>query len=266
MQDKSSQGEKMKAKKQYSFRSVLLCAATITTLSGCDRTPVDSDKKSQPLRPVKTLTLETAGGRNTHEFTAVVDAYRKADLSFKVSGELTEILVKEGDRVKKGDVLARLDDADLAIELADAKASSDSSKADFDRAKVLIKTDYISKSDFEHLKASYNSAKAHFDIAENNLRYTQLIASFDGTIARVYPEKFQEINAKSNVVRLHDLTSVKILVDVPQSFMIRMNKESNKGKVSARFNAIPNKVFPLKFSEMVIPPFLTDARSRGLGD
>lgn len=240
-------------KKTYTFKhKLLLVLVAITTLSACDNKSSDNlVEKSQPLRPVRTMILETADTTPVHEFTAVVDASLKADLSFKVSGELIEILVKEGDQVTKGDILAKLNDTDITIELTNAQSNFDKAKSDFDRAKKLIKTDYISKSDFEQLRATYNSAKAQLDIATNNLRYTQLIASFDGTIAKVYPEKFQEVNAKANIIRLHNLSKVKILIDVPQSFIIRMNKDSDKGEISAKFSAIPNQVFPLQFSEVV---------------
>lgn len=233
----------------YSLKYVLLVVA-ITTLSACDKPSVNGVEKAQPLRPVRTMVLETIDNTHAHEFTAVVDASQKADLSFKVSGGLTEILVKEGDNVKKGDVLARLNDTDIAIELTNAKSNFDKAKSDFDRSQKLIKTDYISKSDFDQLKATYNSAKAQLDIAKNNLRYTELIAYFDGVIAKIYPENFQEVNAKSTVMRLHNLRKVKILIDVPQNFIIHMNKNSDKGQVSAKFNAIPDQEFPLQLREV----------------
>lgn len=232
------------------FNKVLLLVAAVTALSGCDKSAVNAGEKAPLLRPVRTMILETIDNTQVHEFTAVVDASRKADLSFKVSGELTAILVKEGDIVSKGDVLARLNDTDITIERVNAKSNFDKAKSDFDRAKTLIKTDYISQSDFEQLKATYNSAKAQLDIAENNLRYTQLMASFDGVIAKIYPERFQEVSAKSTVMRLHNLRKVKILIDVPQSFMIRITKDSDKGQVSAKFDAIPDQDFPLQFSEV----------------
>ena len=234
----------------YAFKQVLLLVGAVTVLSACDKTPVNTADKAPLLRPVRTMILETIDNTQVHEFTAVVDASLKADLSFKVPGELTEILVKEGDNVKTGDVLARLNDTDITIELANAKSNFDKAKSDFERAKTLIKTDYISQSDFEQLKATYNSAKAQLDIAENNLRYTQLNASFDGVIAKIYPEKFQEVSATSTVMRLHNLRKVKILIDVPQSFMIRITKDSDKGQVTAKFDAIPEQAFPLQFSEV----------------
>ncbi len=70
-------------------------------------------------RPVKLFTVE--GGRSDmiRSFPGRVDASRRAELSFRVSGQLQEILVKEGDLVEAGQVLARLDPADYEVVLED---------------------------------------------------------------------------------------------------------------------------------------------------
>jgi len=229
--------------------SLLLVALSITTLISCGKKE-DAAVKEQVLRPVKTMVLASIDRSRVHEFTAVVDAVRKADLSFKVSGELSEFLVKQGDEVAKGDVIAKLDDTDILIQVKEARSLFNKAKSDYDRAKNLIKTDYISKSDFEQLKAKHNSAQAQLDTATNNLRYTQLLASFDGIIATTYTEKFQEISAKSSVVRLHDISKIKLVVNIPESMMIHLRKDSDKSKVYAVFNALPDRKFPLVFSEV----------------
>jgi len=202
------------------------------------------------LRPVRSVVLEPLNNQRSHEFTAVVDASQKADLAFKVSGELAQLLVKQGDEVAKGHLIAKLDDTDFKIHVKEAKSAFETAKSDYDRAKSLIKTDYISQSDFDQLKAKYNSAQAQLESAENNLRYTELHASFDGIIAKTYTEQFQEIAAKEPIVRLHDLNQIKLLVDIPESIMVRIKKDGERGKVEAVFNSIPDKTFPLMFSEV----------------
>lgn len=230
-------------------RSSLWLMFSSLMLLGCsnDDAPVEPQVK---LRPVKSIVLSSQNPQRSYEFNAVVDAYRKADLSFKVSGEITEFLVKQGDAVKEGDVIARLNDTDISILLDEAKSSYQRANADFNRAKSLIKTNYISTSEFEQLKATASSARAQLSTAENNLKYTQLRASFDGMIAKTYTEAHQEINAKKSVVRLHDLSQIKLQVDIPESLMIRLRKNSSQGVIEAQFNAISEKKFPITFSEV----------------
>ncbi|MDP2560666.1 efflux RND transporter periplasmic adaptor subunit [Psychrobium sp. 1_MG-2023] len=236
---------------KYGKFAQALCAATFcaVTVAGCGQQEKIQDAQP-PLRPVKTVVLESFDNAREYEFTAVVDAARKADLSFKVSGELSEFLVKQGDFVKQGQVIAKLNDTDIAIQLKSAQSSFDKAKSDFDRAKQLIKTSYISKAEFEQLRAAFNGAQAQLDSAKNNLAYTTLHASFSGVIAKKYTERYQEISAKSAIVRLHDISQVKLIVNIPESMMIRLRKDTNQGQVYAAFNSIEGKRFPLTFSEV----------------
>jgi len=227
---------------------LLVTSMSIVFLSACDK-PIKIESKPQ-LRPVRTLVVQTVDVNQALEFTAVVDAVNRADLSFKISGELTDFLVKQGDKVKKGDVIAKLDDTDLLIYLAEAQAHYDKAMADLSRAKNLVKTNYISASEFDQIRTSAQSAKAQLDGANNNLNYSTLTASFDGIIAKVYSKNHQEINAKEPIVRLHDLSQIQLIVNIPESIMIHLQKNAAQGQVNASFNSIKNHKFPLLFSEV----------------
>ena len=230
------------------FKPILIAIMAIGLLSACEK-PKEMAEKPQ-LRPVRTLVVQTLDVSQTLEFTAVVDAVNRADLAFKISGELTEFLVKQGDVVKKGDIIAKLDDSDLKIYLAEAQAHYDKAMADLTRAKNLLKTQYISASEFDQIRANAQSTKAQLATANNNLKYSVLTASFDGVIAKVYSKNHQEINAKERIVRLHDLSQIQLIVNIPESIMIHLRKNSVKGGVSAKFNSIDNELFPLEFSEV----------------
>jgi len=227
---------------------LFVTSMSISLLSACDK-PIEIKSKPQ-LRPVRTLVVQTVEVNQALEFTAVVDAVNRADLSFKISGELTHFLVKQGDKVKKGDVIAKLDDTDLLIYLAEAQAHYDKAMADLFRAKQLVKTSYISASEFDQIRTSAQSAKAELAGANNNLNYSTLRASFDGIIAKVYSKNHQEINAKEPIVRLHDLSQIQLIVNIPESIMIHLQKNAAQGEVNASFNSIKNHKFPLQFSEV----------------
>ena len=227
---------------------LFVASMSISLLSACDK-PIKIESKPQ-LRPVRTLVVQTVDVNQALEFTAVVDAVNRADLSFKISGELTDFLVKQGDKVKKGDVIAKLDDTDLLIYLAEAQAHYNKAMADLSRAKNLVKTSYISASEFDQIRTSAQSAKAQLAGANNNLTYSTLRASFDGIIAKVYSKNHQEINAKEPIVRLHDLSQIQLIVNIPESIMIHLQKNAAQGEVNASFNSIKNHKFPLQFSEV----------------
>jgi len=230
------------------IKPLVIAMLATTLLSACEKIPqIEAELE---LRPVRTLLVKTVDVSQALEFTAVVDAVNRADLAFKISGNLTHFLVKQGDKVNKGDVIAKLDDTDLKIYVAEAQAHFDTAMADLTRAKNLVNTNYISASEFDQIRNKAQSAKAQLASANNNLDYSMLRASFDGVIAKVYSKNYQEINAKEPMVRLHDLSEIQLIVNIPESIMIHLKKNAAQGVVSATFNSIEDHSFPLQFSEV----------------
>ena len=85
-------------------------------------------------RPVKLFTVEGGSVDAVRTFPGSIDASQRAELAFRVSGQLQELLVREGDLVEEGQVLARLDPSDYALVLEDRQAVYDNSSKNFQRA------------------------------------------------------------------------------------------------------------------------------------
>ena len=227
---------------------VLLFVSTLNLFSCSDKNPNQTVEK--PLRPVRTIVIEPSDTGRVMEYTAVVDASQKADLSFKVSGELVKLLVKQGDQVSKGQVLAKLNDKDIKLELTEAMSTYEKAKADFDRGVNLVERKVISEADFDKLKAQYASASTKLESARNNLTYTSLTASFDGVVAKRYTESFQEVTAKQPIFALHNIREVNLIIDVPESVMIQIPRNDRSRTIVAIFDEVPGQEFPVQFKEI----------------
>lgn len=121
---------------------------------------------------------------------------RQVDLSFQVGGQIDKLFKEEGDSVKKGELLATLDNRDYKSNLEKAEADVAKTLAikkdaedKFNRNSPLIKDDVISKQDYETLlnskdrsAADYKGAIAQKDFAKNQLAYTKIYAPEDGII------------------------------------------------------------------------------------
>ena len=231
--------------RKLSFLSLLLASSFL--LSGCEEPPQTFVASS---RPVKTMVIGEQQSGDTRTFPAVVDAIQKADISFRVNGKIHKMLVKEGDKVKKGQLLAELDPTDFKITLNDRKASYDTAKANYDRAVKLVKKGAISQVDHDEIRAKYHSAKANLDTAKQDLRYTKLKANFDGYIAKRHVESFEEVIFSQTIFSLEDVSALKIKIDVPENLMILINKSGeNARQLYAIFDNISNQQFPLRFLE-----------------
>ncbi len=216
-------------------------------ISGCEEPAQIVEAGS---RPVKTIVIGGDAATDTRTFPAVVDAIQKADISFRVSGKVQTITVKEGDEVKQSQVLAELDPTDFKITLKDRQASYDTAKANYDRAVELVDKGAISRVDHDNLRAKYQTAVAALDAAKQDLRYTKLKANFDGFIAKRHVENFEEVKATQAIFSLEDVSALKIKIDVPENIMIGIKRNHNGGReLYAVFDSISNLTFPLRFLE-----------------
>ncbi|RLJ17555.1 efflux RND transporter periplasmic adaptor subunit [bacterium endosymbiont of Escarpia laminata] len=189
-------------------------------------------------------------------FPGRIDAAHKAELSFRVPGKVIKLEVAEGERVKKGQLLAKLDATDYQVVVKDRQATYENSKKDFNRAKELVDKGHISRRDYDKLEASFKSASATLEKARLDLRYTQLKAPFDGSVARRYIQQFEEVQAKQTVFSLMDNSLLEVKFDVPENLILRLSPaktdEDRGGGVSvwAAFDTVPDKRFDLVFKEI----------------
>lgn len=220
---------------------------SILFLSACQE---EKSAVSEILRPVRTIIIQHPNSGKVMQYAAVVDASQKADLSFKVSGELVHVYVKQGDEVETNQILAKLDDTDIKLSLAEAQSAFDKARADYDRGATLIKKNVISKADMDQLEAQYSSSSTRLEGAKNNLKYTKLYASFDGVIAKKYTESFQEITAKQPIFALHNIEEIHLKINVPESVIIQIPRNDASRTIFAIFDDIPNQKFPAEFKEV----------------
>jgi RND family efflux transporter MFP subunit len=170
-------------------------------------------------RPVKVFLVEGGAGDAVRSFPGKVNASQRAELAFRVSGKVQEVLVKEGDLVQEGQVLARLDPADYELVLEDRQARFDNSQSNFKRARELVKAGNISRLDFDRMEAEYRSATAALSQARKDLEYTILTAPFAGRIAQRGVENFEEVVAKQAVIWLQNINQLDIVIDLPESLV-----------------------------------------------
>ena len=114
--------------------------------------------------------------------TGYVEAERKADLSPKITSRITELNVTEGTRVKKGDIIARLDSTDLDAQLAEAKANWVNADAEHKRQKNIFDQGLTTRSALDAAVANEAATRARVRYVEALLDYTVIRAPFTGVI------------------------------------------------------------------------------------
>jgi RND family efflux transporter MFP subunit len=187
----------------------------LSSLAGCGG---EEPELPQPAsRPVKLFTVEGGSSDAVRTFPGRIDATQRAELALRVSGQLQELLIKEGDLVEEGQVLARLDPTDYEIVVEDRQASFDNAERNFIRGKELIEDGNISRIDYDRMEADFRTTSAALSQARQDLEYTVLTAPFRGRIASRTVENFEEVLAKQTVIWLQNIDQLDVLIDLPES-------------------------------------------------
>ncbi|MGH9441959.1 MAG: efflux RND transporter periplasmic adaptor subunit [Thermoanaerobaculia bacterium] len=165
--------------------------------------------------------------------TGYVEADTKADLSPKITSRIVALYVEEGDRVKKGQVLARLDKVDLDAQLADAKAAWTNASAELARQKALLRAGLTPQSSVDAAVAAEASTRARVHYAEAQEDYAEIRAPFSGRVIAKRAHVGEAVSPFGSpgqgsanggaIVTLVDFSSLYVGADINESNLSRLH-------------------------------------------
>ncbi len=138
------------------------------------------------------------------EVTGQVAPIFQATLSSRIQGTIDRLLVRDGSRVSKGQLLIQLDSRDLQAELARANAEVDNAKAHLDRMNQLYAQDAVSKQEMENATRGYRVAEASRKSVEAQLSYTTVRAPFGGVITEKKVEAGELASPGQPLLKMED--------------------------------------------------------------
>ncbi|ODP32301.1 hypothetical protein A9762_23810 [Pandoraea sp. ISTKB] len=173
-------------------------------------------------RPVKVFTVTGGDAASLREFSGRVERTNVSPLAFQVPGRVVEILVLDGRRVVKGQLLARLDAEPFELQLRRAEAQYVQLSGDVQRKAVLHSDGILSDGAFEQLTSALVAAGVARDLARRDLRNTQLVAPFDGRVLQRNIETEQTVQAGAPAMNFESLNRADIGIELPQSLVERL--------------------------------------------
>ncbi|MER9048875.1 efflux RND transporter periplasmic adaptor subunit [Mesorhizobium sp. M0923] len=197
-------------------------------LAGCSQ---EKAEVKEIIRPVKVVEIAKASDTRQLSYSGSVRARTEMNLGFRINGKITERLVDIGDRVKPGDVLARIDPTDYELSVRSAQASLDAADRQVEtveltrkRAEQLYAKNFAPKSQLEQATLSYNqavatrdSARSQLAQAQNQVRYTDLKADKNGIVTAVAADVGQVVGSGTPVVTVAIDGEKEVLIAVPET-------------------------------------------------
>jgi HlyD family secretion protein len=206
---------------------------------------------------------------NTVTATGTLQAIKTVQVGTQVSGVIDKIYVDFNSQIKKGELLAQLDETPLLAQLAQSKATVDQSeaevkyqKATFERYRALIDKKLIAQSDFDLAEYNYNKAVATLNNAKSvndrnkiNLSYARIYSPIDGIILNRAVDEGQTVAASFSTPTLftiaNDLTQMRVEAKVDEA---DIGKISNGQRVEFTVDAFPTKKFSGTATEIRLMP------------
>jgi len=192
--------------------------ACVLLLGACQqgKEPEEDNEEDVAAIPVETSTPVRGDVFAVYSGTAPIEAFAEADVIAKVDGEVREILFEEGDEVKEGQILARLDGDRLRLELNESSARLDKMRSDFERNKELREKSLISEGEFEKLRYDLEALEASHNLASLELDYTKIRAPIDGVISERYIKIGNTIRVGDPVFRVTSFDPLVAYLHVPE--------------------------------------------------
>ncbi len=162
---------------------VVILTLTALLVSGCEKKTPEASPNIAAI-PARVETPELRMITEWNEFTGRFQALDRVEIRSRVGGYLEEIRFKDGQEVKKGDVLFVVDQRPFEIELKSAEARFEFADKEFKRAGGLRKSNAISEEEYDQRIQEMRVAKAEMENARLNLEFSKIKAPFDGRISR----------------------------------------------------------------------------------
>jgi RND family efflux transporter MFP subunit len=159
----------------------------------------------------------------TREFPGKLLPAQQSNLAFEIPGKINVINVDIGDVVKKGQILAELDNREATAQLKQAKAKYDLAEQILNRYKDLRSEGHISIQDLDNANSEELIAKSQYEFYKVKLEQTKLIAPFDGVIQNRYLDTGSVINGGIPIVEILGSKNVEAHISIPLKFIDKLN-------------------------------------------
>ncbi len=196
-------------------KQLILLAAAGSLFFGCKDRAADTDRTSTPVR-VKVMKVSADSTVSSKAYVGTVQAGRTVLLSARHSGTLAELDVKKGDRVKAGQILARIESRTVKSGYEMAHATLAQAEDGYRRAAQVHSSGSIADVKMVEVETKLKEARAAAASADKAMEDCTIKAPFDGYADEVFPEEGIELDILSPLVRIVDLSSCEVHFSVPE--------------------------------------------------
>ncbi len=209
-----------------------------------DKVPESNADKSLSVKAHIVKAEELANNIIT---SGTVLANEEVELKSEVDGKITNIYFKEGTSVKKGDLLVKINDAELRAQLEKAKYNLKLLEDREYRQRVLLQKEAISQEDYDVSLNELNVVKSDTELVKAQIDKTEIRAPFDGVIGLKNVSEGAFVNTQTVIATLQDINPIKIDFSIPEKYSgsVKVGDEI-KFKIVGKEDTYTGKVYAIE--------------------
>jgi len=224
----------------------VLLLGTLLLLGACKRggeggpAGKEGEKKAPEAIPVEVAQVTRRPIAASYSGTAPLEARAESQVVAKTSGVALSVLVEEGQQVRAGQVLTRLDASRAVLQAAQTAAQVRKLQANYERSRQLASQKLISANDIDQLRYDLENARAANRLANLEVSYANVVAPISGVIAErnIKPGNFVQINTP--IFRIVDTSKLEATLNVPERELATLKPGM---EVRLQVDALPGREF-----------------------
>jgi len=195
---------------------------------GCSREKIqDRKQRKNPASEIEAISVEAEyptirSMAENLEVSGNLEPLAQAEVYAKQSGLVKAVYVKEGDRVKEGERLAKIEDDEIQLSFRQAKSSYELMRDKYQRYQELFKEKMVSEQEFKEIERSYQDARSNYELYQLRLKNTELTSPIPGMVVERLCEPHQLLSAMEKAFKIAQLDQFKVMVSVTEAALVKL--------------------------------------------
>ncbi len=202
----------------------MILASTLLFASGCSKQQAGGGGFSLPPMPVEVAQAKVQKVEDKFEVVGTIDALEAITVVTEIEGAIVALPFQEGGFIKRGDLIAQLDDVQLAAEVARAEALYAQSHVNYERVKTVVEQKAGTPQDLDDAAAALKVADANLDVAKARFSKTRITASFDGIIGARKASVGTFLRTGQAIADLANIDEIRVNFSAPERLLPQLKQ------------------------------------------
>jgi len=199
-------------------------ASTTVWSPGCSNDQGEGGKFSMPPTPVEVAEAKVQKVSDKFEAVGTIEALEAITVVSEIDAAIVQLPFREGGVLKRGDLIAQLDDSQLAAEVARAEALRVQSQGNYERVKSIVEQKAGAPQDLDDASAALRVAEANLAFARARFAKTLITAPFDGTVGSRRVSIGTFVRVGEAITDLANIDEIRVSFSAPERFLSRLSQ------------------------------------------